>query len=511
LENIQLERLASHVAQITHALMDQVDRDGIIRTFIGENETTPDIVASHHLVELLLVIDKRGLFRPTIKSIIQWMNDPKHQAMDSPFFLDCLSQEASVNKENTQLFRREILNTRLPDGGFEKYTGHIRSGDYFSTLWCTKILLNYSKDEFQNEIESALSYLISRRKVAVKQINHLGFLGLLLLRYDHQRYFEVCRKIFEFIKNKISTEGLFQSDNFLLTEKLFVIEDVLEWIKVSEDAEAKTLVIDSLSSIFNLEQAAEAIPSTFKSVEDKYVQSLFYQTLARGCIVGYKLCSLLEYQENIADEVNRLFQTNYRQHKYVALTAQNELKRFYEIYGKIHENFKVYDEILEKVWQQSPREKTIFLMMPFKNDIRYRELTKHIKSVCKDFGFKAIRVDDEDRQFRSTLWENLIVNMLSAKYAISIYVDDADPMLVQSVNQDKTKYFLNPNVALEFGWFTSRGQEILLLKDKESNIPSDLHGFIEERFDINNPEETVVEPLRKWLKKLQRQEEEKDN
>ena len=102
MENIQLERLTSHVAQITHALMDQVDRDGIIRTFVGKDETTPDIFASHHLIELLLVIDKMGLFSPTIKSIIQWMNNPEHQAMDSPFFLDYLSQIVGVDEKYTQ-------------------------------------------------------------------------------------------------------------------------------------------------------------------------------------------------------------------------------------------------------------------------------------------------------------------------------------------------------------------------------------------------------------------------
>ena len=46
--------------------------------------------------------------------------------------------------ENRKFFADALLGTRLTDGSFTKYTGLIRGGDFFSTLWCTKILINYS-------------------------------------------------------------------------------------------------------------------------------------------------------------------------------------------------------------------------------------------------------------------------------------------------------------------------------------------------------------------------------
>ena len=136
-------------------------------------------------------------------------------------------------------------------------------------------------------------------------------------------------------------------------------------------------------------------------------------------------------------------------------------------------------------------------MIPFKTDFIYRVLTKSIKSICEEFGFTVIRTYDEERQFEKTLWDNLVVNMLSAKYAISIYVNDK---IFDRISEE-IQLFISPNVALEFGWFVSRGQEILLLKDKNSILPLDLQGFMQEDFDINNPE-TVEKPLKKWLKKL---------
>lgn len=76
---------------------------------------------------------------------------------------------------------------------------------------------------------------------------------------------------------------------------------------------------------------------------------------------------------------------------------------------------------------------------------------------------------------------------------------------------EQVKIFANPNVALEFGFFCSRGQEIMILKDKRSPLPSDLQGFLWNEFDIENPDQTVAVPIQRWLQRILEDTTEKPN
>lgn len=176
------------------------------------------------------------------------------------------------------------------------------------------------------------------------------------------------------------------------------------------------------------------------------------------------------------------------------------------IYGGIHKEFTKYNEILETIWkEQTDFEKSIFIMMPFKNEIGYNETAKIIKSTCKKRGYKAIRIDDKDRQFHHTLWDNLVINLLSCKYAVAIYASD---QVVDILDKSSPKMFPSPNVALEFGFFTSRGQQVLLLRDLDSPIPSDLQGFIWNGFNIKNPGSDVKQAINDFLDKISQEDSE---
>jgi predicted nucleotide-binding protein len=141
-------------------------------------------------------------------------------------------------------------------------------------------------------------------------------------------------------------------------------------------------------------------------------------------------------------------------------------------------------------------------MMPFKNSLTYRSVAMAIREACEGKGFKAIRVDDHDRQFRDQLWDNLVVNMLSCKYAVAVYVSE---QVVDRLDDNEPKMFPNPNVALEYGFFRSRGQAICLLKDKKSPIPSDLQGFLWNEFDIEDPKDDVITAVNLFLEKVSKE------
>ena len=75
------------LGHITHSLVQQVDTEGIIRTYTAEEETSPDLPASHHLIDLLSNIDET-LFLPIQKTILGWMFNPKHGVAEVPFCID---------------------------------------------------------------------------------------------------------------------------------------------------------------------------------------------------------------------------------------------------------------------------------------------------------------------------------------------------------------------------------------------------------------------------------------
>lgn len=500
MEKEQVVRLSTHVSQITNTLIQQIGSDGIIRTFVSETSTVPDVVASHHLIELLNELDG-SLFAHELEAMISWMFEPKHGLLDDPFAIDSFSQVCGVTDENTKLLRDSLFDSRLTDGSFTKYTAHMRGGDFFSTLWCTKILLNYSVDVFEEAIHDSLSYLIGRYEVAARDTSQRGFLALLLMRTDHTRYAAEIGKLMGDIHERLDTLDFTKLNGTDLLEALYLLEDCARYAEIEDDPDAMISVTSALNTLFELDRDPEKIPDPIERVQGQCVQSLYYQILCRSCILGQLACKGAEYRRVHLD-VNELVHGEYRRTRYVAIAAQSQLKKYLEIYGAIHKKFGAYNEQLDAIWERTPFERSVFMMMPFKQTAEYRLLTEALKKECEANGFHAIRVDDDDRSFSDRLWDNLIINMLSCKYAVSVYV--SDPVVDQLTEQ--IKIFANPNVALEFGFFCSRGQEILILKDKRSPLPSDLQGFLWNDFDIQNPDQTVGEPIRKWLDRLKSDE-----
>jgi hypothetical protein len=491
-------RLSTHTAQIAHTLLQQIDSDGIIRSFLSDTAAAPDMVASHHLVELLCEMDGT-LFSHELQALVSWMVDPKHGFLDDPFALDSFSHVCGLSDDNTKLIREALFESRLQDGSFTKYTAHMRGGDFFSTLWCTKILINYSSEVFSEDIRRALKYLIERQAVAARDSSQRGFLALLLMRTDAQEYEEQIRNIMQGIVNQVKTIDFASVNGLQLMEALYLIEDCARYSSVGGCSQAAEVVNDSVKALFDLSKEADEIPGPISRVQEQCAQSLYYQILSRCCMVGLLSCKASGY-DRLHFDVNELVHSAYRRSRYFALAAQSELKKYLEIYGAIHKTFSPYNDHLEAIWEKTPFDRSVFMMMPFKKTAQYRLLTDAIKRECEAQGFHAIRVDDDERRYSERMWDNLIVNMLACKFAVSVYV--SDPVVDQL--SDGVRHFANPNVALEFGFFCSRGQEIMILKDKKSPLPSDLQGFLWNEFDIENPDQTVGAPLRKWLQRILR-------
>ena len=111
-------------------------------------------------------------------------------------------------------------------------------------------------------------------------------------------------------------------------------------------------------------------------------------------------------------------------------------------------------------------------MMPFEeDDIRLTLIIDTIKETLEEHGMHGWRADDPERRLKEDVWDNIVVNMLSCKYGIAVFVDRT---LLDRYTDEQVTMF-NANIALEVGFMKSRGLDVLLLKDKRlENLPTDI-------------------------------------
>ncbi|GEM_PF-2744619 len=493
MKDTELHNLRTHAEQLALSMMLEAGPDGIIRTSNVDGAVSVDVPATHHLVELLARLDP-AVFADGISSAMLWLLDPDNGYSNHPFALDSLTRIRPHASTQEDMLRSGIAEHQLKDGSIPVFTAYLHGGDYFSTLWSVKILCQYSRKVFESEIDLAFDYLIKRRSVGCTSLSQLGFLGLLLAKYVPE-HTKLLQEIAGLIENEIESSNT--NASLLLVDRLFLLEDLMMIDSVVGGY--RDTIDDVLVGLFELSKTPEGIPQSIMSVRPHFSESLFLESIARAAIVGIQRCEAAG-EVDIAYSVNRLVHSDYRNTRYKALQTSARLRAFLERYGSIHEAFSVYNTTLEKIWDKQAFDKTVFLMMPFETDIEYRKLTEVIKAECQRWGYRAIRVDDADRIYSDRLWDNLIINMLSAKYGIAVYVSEP---VVDRLKKDEVRLFSNPNVALEFGFFKSRGQDVLLLKDKNSKLPADLQGFLWSEFDIKNPDMTVPKKIEIWLRGIQ--------
>ncbi len=171
-----------------------------------------------------------------------------------------------------------------------------------------------------------------------------------------------------------------------------------------------------------------------------------------------------------------------------------------EMLSDMHEHFIRYDIVLHKILKEAPYEKSVFIMMPFdKNDIRLNQITNTIRETLKEHGLYGWRADDPNREVMEDIWDNIVVNMLSCKYGIAVFVDKR--VLDRYTDREITVF--NANIALEVGFMKSRGLNVLILKDKRlEKLPTDIISKLYEEFDFNNPEGDVKKAVKRWIEKI---------
>ncbi|RPI43575.1 MAG: hypothetical protein EHM59_15065 [Betaproteobacteria bacterium] len=84
-----------------------------------------------------------------------------------------------------------------------------------------------------------------------------------------------------------------------------------------------------------------------------------------------------------------------------------------------------------------------------------------------------------ETKLHPNLWENIECQMLACGRGIAIVEDRFNPKL-------------NPNVAMEWGWMRAMKKPVLYLVEKAvAQVPADVAGLIQGRFDWDNPQANI--------------------
>ncbi len=491
----QIHYAEQHLLQIANSFISEISEDNSILALGQNNEVNPEAVCNHHLIDLLSLLNT-GVFMHYCESLFSWFADPQHGYSGHPFTLDSYTHFCSRNDDTRQLYYDHIVAKQLGDGSIPVYTAFVEGGDFFSTLWAVKILINYDKDAFADSIEKSLNYLLRKVGTTSRTLAQKGFLLYVLLKYDPERFRDAVESLTEEILAVAVNIDFSSGSAITHINDLYLLEDLLENYCWSKKAELLRIVEQKLTSLFQLDHDPE-LPSAFKRWSDTRPQQPYYQILLKSGVLLAKYLLATEHPCPVL-ELNSHLHGTYRKIKYLGLRTERELKKYKRHYSGIDSEFSRYEDSLKNMWEQSKSEyeTSVFLMMPFKGDMEYRVLTEEIKKVCKENGFTAFRVDDPFRSPYDGLWDNIVANMLSCKYGISVYVSEK----VLDAVEDEPRFFHNPNVAIEYGFMKSRGKKVLILKDKKSKTPSDIQGFIWRPFELKNPDKTVAPVLGPWLK-----------
>ncbi len=145
--------------------------------------------------------------------------------------------------------------------------------------------------------------------------------------------------------------------------------------------------------------------------------------------------------------------------------------------------------------QRTTYERNVFIMTPFRMDVRYSQSISAIKSELQTYGYSGYTAIDHTLVAGRDLWTNVRAFMHGCKYGVALLTAyEAEKDLAVHIDPDK----LNPNVVAEIGYMMGLGKQVLVLKDHRVQLPTDWVGQIYEPFDMKDPEQQIRDAVRLW-------------
>lgn len=156
-----------------------------------------------------------------------------------------------------------------------------------------------------------------------------------------------------------------------------------------------------------------------------------------------------------------------------------------------HYGNKVDHEGVDQILCNSSYDTNVFVMMPFRNDIRFGGIEQSIKEALEELGFKLQIASNSDLDV-DAIWSKVKCFMHACKYGIAV--------VTKPTQESESLY--NPNVMTEAGYMLGQGKRVFLLKDSKVEMPVDWLGREYKPFNLDNPTSDVRKAVNNWFKKL---------
>ncbi|MBX7186888.1 MAG: hypothetical protein K1Y01_17235 [Vicinamibacteria bacterium] len=486
----EAKRLESHVVGILRSVvLPEITAEGCILTRDADGRVTPDRVATHHLVELCLELDNQ-LCRDVIQRASEWFAKGPVSSQD-PFAMTTLARAGFLTTENRTTIRDQLLASQLPSGFIDLYAGFLDGGSIFSTLWAVRILREVSNDAASRK---ATAKALSAIRSHWDDVHRTSFKGYYLELASHggalPRPASFLGRVLREILKDQGADGMWDGDALYTA---YVLGNLSQRPLLRQAAVGKRVAM-AFRSLFGLETECTGVPAVIAEVakhrgEAPYLQVAMRSTLS--AIRHLKAAHGLDVSGRVAAAVLGAYPGTYQS----ALALGTRLKEMDGQYGGIHRRFAHLEVGISPILTESPYEKNVFVMMPFRQsrDERYEAIEKVIRAELKKHGLRAWLASD--KTLAPQLWDNVASFLLACKFGIAVFT--------RIERDSRIEEEFNPNVSLELGFCLSRGRDVLILKDSAlKKMQTDLVGHLYEEFDLNQVNRQLPRILRRWTRSL---------
>jgi nucleoside 2-deoxyribosyltransferase len=125
-------------------------------------------------------------------------------------------------------------------------------------------------------------------------------------------------------------------------------------------------------------------------------------------------------------------------------------------------------------------------MMSYGSTDAHLAITEVLRQTLNQYGLDLLRADDN--RYHDDIYWNIMTYVYGCSFGIALF------------ERIESEIF-NPNIAFELGYMYALGKPVCLLKDRTMHsLQTDIIGKLFETFDTQDPRESIVAVVTKWLK-----------
>ncbi len=131
------------------------------------------------------------------------------------------------------------------------------------------------------------------------------------------------------------------------------------------------------------------------------------------------------------------------------------------------------------------KDRNVFIMMHYGEHGDYERIERIVRDTLSLYGFKGTLA--RDHTYFRNLWDSVEHCIEYSRYGIVV------------CEQNPIRHEFNPNVAVELGYMMALRKEVLILKENEMQLPTNLQGLFCKKFSRRTLKKDLEKAIISWL------------